>query len=217
MLWRPAFFGVKPDLVLKGGTIAAALMGDPNASIPTPQPVHYRPMFGAFGRACAESASTFVFRRPLRHGLSARLGLQPRLVAVGNTRGGIGKASMIHNAALPQIEVDPETYEVRADGELLTCEPADGAADGAALFPVLTMRARWSQFDARRRLAEPERAGQRHARLRPTGTGAACASTTDAGQPAAARPAAGGGARDGDGLADRGRRAGSRVPRGRAS
>jgi urease subunit alpha len=123
VLWRPAFFGVKPDLVLKGGTIAAALMGDPNASIPTPQPVHYRPMFGAFGRACTDSALTFVSRAALEHGLPGTLHLGRRLVAVGGTRA-IGKAAMIHNGALPRIEVDPETYEVRADGELLTCEPA---------------------------------------------------------------------------------------------
>jgi len=123
VLWRPAFFGVKPDLVLKGGTIAAALMGDPNASIPTPQPVHYRPMFGAFGRACTESALTFVSRAALEHDLPGTLHLGRRLVAVEGTRA-IGKSAMIHNGALPRIEVDPETYEVRADGELLTCEPA---------------------------------------------------------------------------------------------
>jgi len=123
VLWRPAFFGVKPDLVLKGGTIAAALMGDPNASIPTPQPVHYRPMFGAFGRACTDSALTFVSRAALEHDLCGTLHLGRRLVAVEGTRT-IGKSAMIHNGALPTIEVDPETYEVRADGELLTCEPA---------------------------------------------------------------------------------------------
>ena len=123
VLWRPAFFGVKPDLVLKGGTIAVALMGDPNASIPTPQPVHYRPMFGAFGRACTESALTFVSRAALEHDLPGALRLGRRLVAVEGTRA-IGKSAMIHNGALPTIEVDPETYEVRADGELLTCEPA---------------------------------------------------------------------------------------------
>ena len=123
VLWRPAFFGVKPDLVLKGGTIAAALMGDPNASIPTPQPVHYRPMFGAFGRACTESALTFVSKAALEHDLVGNLGLGRPLVAVAGTRT-IDKRSMILNAHLPKIEVDPETYEVRADGELLTCEPA---------------------------------------------------------------------------------------------
>jgi urease subunit alpha len=123
VLWRPAFFGVKPDLVLKGGTIAAALMGDPNASIPTPQPVHYRPMFGAFGGACADSALTFVSAAALRHDLAGTLHLRRAQVAVENTRT-IDKRAMIHNDALPKMEVDPETYEVRADGELLTCEPA---------------------------------------------------------------------------------------------
>jgi urease subunit alpha len=123
VLWRPAFFGVKPDLVLKGGTIAAALMGDPNASIPTPQPVHYRPMFGAYGRACTESALTFVSKAALEHDLVGNLNLGRPLVAVEGTRT-IDKRSMVLNAHLPRIEVDPETYEVRADGELLTCEPA---------------------------------------------------------------------------------------------
>jgi urease subunit alpha len=123
VLWRPAFFGVKPDLVLKGGTIAAALMGDPNASIPTPQPVHYRPMFGAYGRACAESALTFVSKAALEHDLIGNLSLGRPLIAVAGTRA-IDKRSMLLNAHLPKIEVDPETYEVRADGELLTCAPA---------------------------------------------------------------------------------------------
>ncbi|MBV8590569.1 MAG: urease subunit alpha, partial [Acetobacteraceae bacterium] len=124
-LWSPAFFGVKPDLVLKSGTIAMALMGDPNASIPTPQPVHQRPMFGAFGRALAESCITFVSAASLETGTGLRLGLARRLVPVDNTRAGIGKRSMVHNDATPVIEVDPETYEVRADGMLLTCDPAD--------------------------------------------------------------------------------------------
>ena len=124
VLWSPAFFGVKPDLVIKGGSIACAPMGDPNASIPTPQPVHYRPMFGAIGRALAASCITFVSAAALDAGLGRTLGLHRQLVAVANTRGGIGKAAMIHNNALPVIEVDPETYEVRADGVLLTCEPA---------------------------------------------------------------------------------------------
>jgi len=123
VLWDPAFFGVKPDLVLKAGTISMALMGDPNASIPTPQPVHYRPMFGGFGRAMAASALTFVSKAALEDGIGPRLGLAREVVAVENTRG-IGKADMVHNSATPVIEVDPETYEVRADGELLTCEPA---------------------------------------------------------------------------------------------
>ncbi|WP_298214276.1 urease subunit alpha [Acidocella sp.] len=125
VLWSPAFFGVKPDLVLKGGSIAMARMGDPNASIPTPQPVHYRPMFAAYGRALVESSLLFVSRAALDQGIGHRLGLTRPLVAVENTRGGIGKASMIHNDALPRIEVDPETYEVRADGELLVCAPAE--------------------------------------------------------------------------------------------
>jgi urease subunit alpha len=125
VLWSPAFFGVKPDLVLLGGTIAAAPMGDPNASIPTPQPVHYRPMFAAYGKATQRSAAVFVSQLSLDRGLGERLGLQKTLLAVENTRGGLSKASMIHNSATPVIEVDPETYEVRADGELLTCEPAE--------------------------------------------------------------------------------------------
>jgi urease subunit alpha len=117
-------FGVKPSLVLIGGTIASAPMGDPNASIPTPQPVHYRPMFGAFGRSRTQSSVTFVSKAALDAGLAGRLGVSKELVAVRNTRGGISKASMIHNSATPAMEVDPETYEVRADGQLLTCEPA---------------------------------------------------------------------------------------------
>ncbi len=124
VLWSPAFFGVKPDMVIKGGTIMMALMGDPNASIPTPQPVHYRPMFGAFGRALTENCVTFVSRAALDAELGLALKLSRRLVAVADTRGGIGKRSMIHNDATPVIEVDPETYEVRANGTLLTCEPA---------------------------------------------------------------------------------------------
>ena len=124
VLWHPAFFGVKPDLVLLGGTIAAAPMGDPNASIPTPQPVHYRPMFGAFGRAIAASAVTFVSQAAIHGHLAQRLGVAKKLLPVRNTRGGISKKSMVLNDATPNIEVDPETYEVRADGELLTCEPA---------------------------------------------------------------------------------------------
>lgn len=125
VLWTPAFFGVKPDLVLKMGTIAAAAMGDPNASIPTPQPVHYRPMFGAFGKAMTRSSVTFVSRYAYENGIKEKLGLDRVVLPVENTRGGISKASLIHNSATPHIEVDPETYEVRADGELLTCEPAD--------------------------------------------------------------------------------------------
>ena len=122
--WSPAFFGVKPDMVIKGGVIAAALMGDPNASIPTPQPVHYRPMFGAYGKARTSSSLTFVSKAAVANGLASKLGVAKELVAVENTRGGIGKASMIHNSATPKIEINPETYEVRADGQLLVCEPA---------------------------------------------------------------------------------------------
>ncbi|WP_375453563.1 urease subunit alpha [uncultured Methylobacterium sp.] len=125
VLWSPAFFGVKPDLVIKGGMIAVAPMGDPNASIPTPQPVHYRPMFGAFGRAPFATALTFVSKAAVEDGLREKLGVQKQLVAVENVRGGISKKSMILNDATPVIEVDPETYDVRADGELLVCEPAD--------------------------------------------------------------------------------------------
>ncbi len=124
VLWNPAFFGVKPEMVLLGGSIAAAPMGDPNASIPTPQPMHYRPMFAAYGKLRTSSSVTFVSQASLDGGLSQRLGVAKKLVAVSNVRGGISKASMIHNSLTPHIEVDPETYEVRADGELLTCEPA---------------------------------------------------------------------------------------------
>jgi urease subunit alpha len=124
VLWSPAFFGVKPDLVIKGGMIAVAPMGDPNASIPTPQPVHYRPMFQQFGRAMAATCITFVSQAAIEADFARNLGLQRTLSAVRNTRGGIGKRSMILNDATPVIEVDPETYEVRADGVLLTCEPA---------------------------------------------------------------------------------------------
>ncbi|MCA3285379.1 MAG: urease subunit alpha [Roseomonas sp.] len=124
VMWTPAFFGVKPDMVLKGGTIAMALMGDPNASIPTPQPVHYRPMFGSYGRSRLLSAVTFVSGASLQADIAGRFGLSRELVAVRNCRGGISKRSMVQNATLPKIEVDPETYEVRADGVLLVCEPA---------------------------------------------------------------------------------------------
>ncbi|KAB7784996.1 urease subunit alpha [Methylorubrum populi] len=125
VLWTPAFFGVKPDLVLKGGMIATAPMGDPNASIPTPQPVHYRPMFGAYGRAPFATALTFVSQAAVEDGLKERLRISKELVAVENVRGGISKKSMILNDATPVIEIDPETYDVRADGELLVCEPAE--------------------------------------------------------------------------------------------
>jgi urease subunit alpha len=124
VLWSPAFFGVKPDLVIKGGTIVVAAMGDPNASIPTPQPVHYRTMFGGYGGALAASSLIFVSAAAREHEIGRKLGLRKELATISNTRGGIGKRSMIHNDATPVIEVDPETYEVRADGVLLTCEPA---------------------------------------------------------------------------------------------
>ena len=125
VLWSPAFFGVKPDLVIKGGSIVAAPMGDPNASIPTPQPVHYRPMFAAFGRALTASSLIFTSKVALEEDLGSKLGINKTLIAVENTRGGLSKQSMVHNSATPNISVDPETYEVRADGELLTCEPAE--------------------------------------------------------------------------------------------
>ena len=124
VLWSPAFFGVKPEMVLKCGTIAMAPMGDPNASIPTPQPVHYRPMFGGFGRALPAIGVTFTSAAALEAGLGERLGVTRPLVAVRNTRSGISKRDMVLNDLCPRIEVDAETYEVRADGELLVCEPA---------------------------------------------------------------------------------------------
>jgi urease subunit alpha len=123
VLWKPAFFGVKPELVVKGGAIAWAAMGDANASIPTPQPVLLRPMFGAFGRAIGSTSVTFVSAAALAAGVPGRLGLARTALAVGRCRA-IGKRDMVHNDALPCIAVDPETYQVRADGELLTCEPA---------------------------------------------------------------------------------------------
>ena len=123
VVWRPAFFGVKPSLILKGGMIAAAAMGDPNASIPTPQPVHYRPMFASFGGARGATSLTFVSPASLASGVAAGYGLQKRLVAVKGNRS-VKKADMVHNAYLPVMEIDPQTYVVRADGQLLTCEPA---------------------------------------------------------------------------------------------
>ncbi|SFP54166.1 urease subunit alpha [Tranquillimonas alkanivorans] len=122
-LWKPAFFGVKPEMVLLGGSIACAQMGDPNASIPTPQPVYSRPMFGAMGRAVERSAVTFVSGAAQADGVAAALGLAKTTLPVANTRD-IGKRDMMFNDATPEIEVNPETYEVRANGELLTCEPA---------------------------------------------------------------------------------------------
>ena len=124
VLWSPAFFGVKPEMVLLGGTIAVAQMGDPNASIPTPQPVYTRPMFGAFGRSVEQSSVTFVSAAAQAGSIGKSLGLAKQTVAVSNTRN-IGKADLCLNDATPHVDVDPETYEVRADGELLTCEPAE--------------------------------------------------------------------------------------------
>ena len=123
MLFKPALFGVKPELVLKGGFIALANMGDPNASIPTPQPMFYRPQFGSFGKATARTAITFLSQAALDAGIGEQLGLEKILRPVQNTRT-ISKHDMLLNDALPEIEIDPETYTVRADGEILTCEPA---------------------------------------------------------------------------------------------
>jgi urease subunit alpha len=122
VLWKPKFFGTKPELIIKGGFIAWSVMGDANASIPTPQPVIYRPMFGAFGSAKYSTSFTFTSKAAVEGGIGAKLGLRRKLVAVERCRA-IGKTDMIHNSAMPKLEVDPETYEVRADGELLTCEP----------------------------------------------------------------------------------------------
>ena len=123
VVWKPAFFGIKPSIILKGGFIAMAAMGDPNASIPTPQPVHYRPMFGAFGGALAKGSLTFVSQAGLATGIKERFGLAKTLSAVKNIRG-VRKQHMVHNDYLPRMEIDPQTYLVRADGQLLTCEPA---------------------------------------------------------------------------------------------
>jgi len=123
VLWRPAFFATKPAMIIKGGMIVAAPMGDPNASIPTPQPVHYRYMFGALGGARAATSVSFASAAGIAGGMAQRLGLQKRLVAVSGTRK-LSKRDLILNDYLPQIDVDPQTYEVRADGQLLTCEPA---------------------------------------------------------------------------------------------
>jgi urease subunit alpha len=123
VLWKPAFFGAKPALIIKGGMISAAAMGDPNASIPTPQPVHFRPMFGALGKARNATCMTFMSQLAIENDIANQLGLRNRVSAVRNTRN-IGKKDLIHNSYLPNIEVDSQTYQVRADGELLTCEPA---------------------------------------------------------------------------------------------
>src|SRR4029077_7444539 len=122
VLWKPAFFGAKPSLIVKGGMIAAAAMGDPNASIPTPQPVHYRPMFGSFGKAIRNTSVTFVSKAFLKGKDAQKMNLRT-LEPVKNVRK-VGKKDMIHNGWQPKITVDPETYEVRANGELLVCEPA---------------------------------------------------------------------------------------------
>ena len=123
VVWKPAFFGIKPSVILKGGFIAMAAMGDPNASIPTPQPVHYRPQFGGFGGAIARGSLTFVSQAGLNAGVKERFGLAKTLSAVKNVRG-VRKQHMVHNAYLPRMEVDAQTYAVRADGQLLGCEPA---------------------------------------------------------------------------------------------
>ena len=134
MLWSPAFFGVKPDLVLVGGLIASAMMGDPNASIPTPQPVHSRPMFGSLGRALSNGSVSFVSQAALERDVRGQYGLAKETVAVRDTRGGIGKRSMRLNDLTPKITVDPETYAVTADGRLLTCEPAKVVAMAQRYF-----------------------------------------------------------------------------------
>ncbi len=123
VVWKPAFFGIKPSIILKGGFIAMAAMGDPNASIPTPQPVHYRPMFGAYGGALHRGSLTFVSQAGMAAGIGQKFGLHKTLSAVKNIRS-VGKRDMIHNDYAPRMEVDAQTYAVRADGQLLTCEPA---------------------------------------------------------------------------------------------
>jgi len=123
VVWKPAFFGVKPSIILKGGFIAMAAMGDPNASIPTPQPVHYRPMFGSYGGALTRGSLTFVSQAGLAAGIGSKFGLHKTLSAVKNIRN-VGKRDMVHNHYAPRMEVDAQTYAVRADGQLLTCEPA---------------------------------------------------------------------------------------------
>ena len=124
VLWDPAFFGVKPSLILKGGMISIALMGDPNASIPTPQPVRYRPMFGCSGEALARTCLTFVSQAALEAKVQNRYGLRKQVVAVKNVRR-VRKADLVHNSSTPRVTVDPETYQVVADGELLLCQPAE--------------------------------------------------------------------------------------------
>jgi urease subunit alpha len=133
VLWKPMFFGVKPDIVLKCGTIAAAAMGDPNASIPTPQPVHYRPMFGAYGKSLTESSVTFISQAALDAGVAEKIGITKGVLAVSGCRT-VKKADMVLNDYTPAMKVDPETYEVRADGRLLTCEPATELAMAQRYF-----------------------------------------------------------------------------------
>jgi len=133
VLWKPMFFGVKPDIILKSGTIAAAAMGDPNASIPTPQPVHYRPMFGAFGKSLTESSVTFVSQAAFNADIKQSLGISKKIIPVSGTRV-VKKSDMQLNGYQPKMEVDPETYEVRADGELLICDPADELAMAQRYF-----------------------------------------------------------------------------------
>ena len=133
VLWKPMFFGVKPDIILKSGTIAAAAMGDPNASIPTPQPVHYRPMFGAFGKSLTESSVTFVSQAAFNSDIDQSLGISKKIIPVSGTRV-VKKSDMRLNDYQPKMEVDPETYEVRADGELLICDPADELAMAQRYF-----------------------------------------------------------------------------------
>ena len=123
VVWKPAFFGIKPSIILKGGFIAMAAMGDPNASIPTPQPVHYRPMFGAFGGALHQGSLTFMSQAAIDGGVQDVLGLHKRIAAVKNIRA-VRKQHMVHNSYLPKMEIDAQTYSVRADGVLLTCEAA---------------------------------------------------------------------------------------------
>ena len=124
VLWRPAFFGVKPTLILKGGAIAASLMGDANASIPTPQPVHYRPMFASYGGSLHASSFTFISQAAFEAGVPEQLGLKKKIGVVKGCRS-VQKKDLIHNDYTPDIEVDPQNYQVRADGQLLWCEPAD--------------------------------------------------------------------------------------------
>ncbi|KTT24678.1 urease subunit alpha, partial [Pseudomonas oryzihabitans] len=124
VLWRPAFFGVKPTLILKGGAIAASLMGDANASIPTPQPVHYRPMFGSYAGMLHDTSLTFISQAAFEAGVPEQLGLKKRIGVVKGCRTA-QKSDLIHNGYLPTIEVDPQNYQVKADGQLLWCEPAE--------------------------------------------------------------------------------------------